>query len=322
MLDANQAVRAARRALRAVFAEDRFAIAALKDPLKSHETWVFRCKARGAGPTVVCKLSTADATGRARIRVQYDRLRSVRAHMDGGRLTVPEPLALVEAEAALLMRHVEGTTLARLLPDLPGLDEAAPYLEAAGGWLAAFQRPTLRQSVFDPKPHLNWLSKRLSGAAGQTPLVPDPERFGAAFDRLALQADACKGLPSLRCVTHRDFHLGNVIFAKDGGVCGLDLENHKEDDALRDVVSFLFDLVVRGPAGPDDFARYQAAAATFWRAYGDRTTAPAVLSWFQTFSALAAWAGLAGRADLNATRRHKLQRLQALALSPLILPDT
>jgi len=80
MLDANQAVRAARRALRAVFAEDRFAIAALKDPLKSHETWVFRCKARGAGPTVVCKLSTADETGRARIRVQYDRLRSVRAH--------------------------------------------------------------------------------------------------------------------------------------------------------------------------------------------------------------------------------------------------
>ncbi|WP_299505249.1 hypothetical protein [Cypionkella sp.] len=71
MLDADYSARAARRAMRAFMPDEDFALASLKDPTKLYDTWVFRCKIRGKHSSFVCKLSTPDDEGRAKIRNQH-----------------------------------------------------------------------------------------------------------------------------------------------------------------------------------------------------------------------------------------------------------
>ena len=149
-------------------------------------------------------------------------------------------------------------------------------------------------------------------------MIPDYEAFMEEFGKLEYAAQECQSLPSFRCITHRDFHLGNLIFGRKGVIYGIDFENKKEDVALRDVMSFLFDFVIRWHSRNPSFAEYQHTAKVFWRAYADTTTSPSVVAFFQKYTALNAWAGINVRQLEEQKERERLQVLSALAKTSLI----
>ncbi|MDZ4313027.1 MAG: aminoglycoside phosphotransferase family protein [Cypionkella sp.] len=318
MLDAAYSVKAAHRALRVFLPEEEFALASLKDPTKLYDTWVFRCKLRGKNTTFVCKLSTPDAQGRAKISNQYDRLKSTHANLKNPLLTTPQALAFVENECALIMEHVKGDSLQHLLPQFSDISEASPYLRQAGRWISSFQQSTMKSAAFDAKPHMNWLMKKLERHQEKSIVIPDYDAFMVHFHQLEQRAAEAQARPSLRCVTHRDFHLGNLIFGRKGLVYGIDFENKKEDDALRDVVSFLFDFMMKWRGNAPGIAGFQTAAAGFWEGYADHSTAPTVLEFFQKFSALNGWSGLEARKLADQNKQQRLESLKQLAETALL----
>lgn len=318
MLDADYSVKAARRALHAFLPDEEFALASLKDPTKLYDTWVFRCKTRGKNSTFVCKLSTPDAAGRAKILNQYQRLKSTHAAMKDPLLTTPQALAFVEKDCALIMQHVKGDSLQHLLPQFSNLAEASTHLKNAGRWISSFQQPTMHPAAFDAKPHMNWLLKKLQRHEEKLIVIPDHDAFMMEFHQLEQRAAAAQGLPSTRCVTHKDFHLGNLLFGRKGAVYGIDFENKKVDDALRDVISFLFDFAIKWPSSATAFDSLQTAAAAFLAGYADPATPPVVFAFFQKFSALNGWSGLNDRDLANQSKRHRLTCLKLLAQTSLL----
>ena len=318
MLDADYSVKAARRALRAFLPDEEFALASLKDPTKLYDTWVFRCKLRGKNSTFVCKLSTPDAAGRAKILNQYQRLKSTNAAMKDPLLTTPQALAFVEKDCALIMEYVKGDSLQNLLPHFANLTEASTHLQNAGRWISSFQQTTMKPAVFDAKPHMNWLLKKLTQHEEKGMLIVDYDAFMMDFHQLERRAAQAQGLPCTRCVTHRDFHPGNLVFGRKGAVYGIDFENRKEDDALRDVMSFLFDFAIKWPVHTMAFDSFQTAAAVFRKGYADHVTAPEVFEFFQKFSALNGWSGLESRNLADQNKQHRLKWLQQLAKTSLL----
>ncbi len=318
MLDADYSVKAARRALRVFLPDEDFALASLKDPTKLYDTWVFRCKQRGKNSTFICKLSTPDAQGRAKILNQYERLKSARSNLKNPRLTTPQALAFVEKDCALIMEHVKGDTLQDLLPKISQIEEANAHLGNAGRWLASFQQPTMKPAAFDTKPHMNWLLKKLKRHEENLMVIPDYDAFMVDFRHLEQLAAEVQGLPCARCVTHRDFHLGNLLIGRKGAVYGIDFENKNEDDALRDVISILFDFAIKRPANATEIEHLQTAAVAFWEGYGDHATAPLVFEFFQTFSALNGWSGLESRNLPDQGKQHRLKWFKLLAKTSLL----
>ncbi|MES2436121.1 MAG: aminoglycoside phosphotransferase family protein [Pseudomonadota bacterium] len=318
MLDADYSVKAARRALRVFLPDEDFALASLKDPTKRYDTWVFRCKVRGKQSSFVCKLGTPDATGRAKMLNQYERLKSTNAAMRDPLLTTPQALAFVEKDCALIMEYVKGDSLQNLLPQFSDIADASTHLENAGRWIASFQQPTMKPAAFDTKPHMNWLLKKLKQHDEKLIVIPEYDAFMADFHQLEQCASKAQAQSSTRCVTHKDFHLGNLLFGRKGTVYGIDFENKKEDDALRDVISFLFDFAIKSPANATASDSFQTAAAAFLGGYADHATPPAVFEFFQKFSALNAWSGLQGRNLTDQNKRYRLERLKQLAKTPLL----
>lgn len=318
MLDADYSVKAARRALRVFLPEEEFALASLKDPTKLYDTWVFRCKIRGKNSTFVCKLSTPDAAGRAKILNQYQRLKSTNAALKHPLLTTPQALAFVEKDCALIMEHVKAESLQQLLPQFSNIADASTHLQNAGRWISGFQQATIKPAAFDTKPHMNWLLKKLQRHDEKLIVIPDYDAFMVEFHQLEQCASEAQALPSTRCVTHKDFHLGNVLFGRKGAVYGIDFENKKEDDALRDVISFLFDFAIKWPVNATAFEDFQTATAAFLAGYADHATPPVVFEFFQKFSALNGWSGLEGRNLTDQNKRHRLERLKQLAKTSLL----
>lgn len=318
MLDADQGAKAALRALRMFLPDEKFALSSLKDPTKLYDTWVFRCKLRGKNQSYICKLSTPDTSGRAKILNQYERLKAIKASLDNTQLTTPEALVFFEKECALIMQDVKGASLDQLLSEFATPSDASAHLKNAGHWLSAFQAPTLKAASFDPKPHMNWVAKKIQRHAENSLVIPDYDAFIVEFCKLEQLADACQGLPSFRCITHRDFHLGNLIFGRKGVIYGIDFENKKEDEALRDVMSFLFDFIIRWRGNVPTFADFQQAAEVLWQAYADPTTSPAVFEFFQKFTALNAWSGMDARQLVGHKKRGRLRVLAMLAKTSLL----
>ncbi|OYU38644.1 MAG: hypothetical protein CFE33_15245 [Pseudorhodobacter sp. PARRP1] len=319
MLDSGYSAKAARRALHAFLPSEEFALTSLKDPTKLYDTWVFRCKVRGKNSSFVCKLSSPDAAGRSKILNQYERLKSTNADLKNPLLTAPQALAFIEKECALIMEFARGESLQDLLPQFTELADIRAHLHNAGRWLASFQQTTMKPAAFDATPHMNWLQKKLQRHAENLSEIPDYDAFMPQFHELKQLADQAQGLPATRCVTHRDFHLGNLILGRKGTVYGIDFENKKEDDALRDVMSFLYDFTMKWPDHDTPFQSFQTAAAVMWQGYGDHTTAPTVLGFFQKFSALNGWSGLDNRSLADQNRRHRLKWLKRLAETNLLV---
>ena len=193
MLDADYSIKAAHRALRTFMPEEKFALASLKDPTKLYETWVFRCKLRGKNSAFVCKPSTPDAQGRAKMLNQYERLKSTHANLKSPLLTTPQALAFVEKDCALIMEHVKGDSLQHLVPQFSGIAEASAHLRNAGRWIASFQQPMMQPAAFDAKPHMNWLSKKIKRHEEKLIVIPDYAAFMVDFhhlEQLAAQSRA------------------------------------------------------------------------------------------------------------------------------------
>lgn len=318
MLDADYSVRAARRASRMFLPGEKFAISSLKDPTRLYNTWVFRCKVRGTRSTFVCKLSTPDDLGRGKILNQYERLKSVKSGLEDPLFTTPQALAFFEKECALIMEDVVGETLLQLIPNFIDISDSNAYLRQAGRWISHFQHPTMRQTIFEPKSHTNWLRRKIQNHDTKIISIPDYADFMREFRILEELSEKAKSLPSMRCISHRDFHLGNVVFGRNGAVYGIDFENKKEDESLRDVMSFMFDLIIRWDKPVTDITQFQRAASVFWDGYSDGKTSHFVFDYFQRFSALNAWSGLGARNALSVNKLRKLEFFKMLSRTPML----
>lgn len=234
----------------------------------------------------------------ARARAQAERQRAVAMALPGG---APEVLFLDEARGVLGMDYADGPVLSALWPVLSGPERLA-RLEEAGRWLAALHATTARPHPFRPKGQIAWLNRLLDWHAEGTRAFPDPEAFQTEVAGLETMAREVRGTPARRAVTHRDLHLSNIVATK-GGLVGLDFENAKEDEPLRDLVWLLVDAMVLAPED-DDPAPLAAALA---RGYGPTGTTPEALLFLQRLFALGIWAAT----PAAPSRRHAARYLAA-----------
>lgn len=314
MLSSDQAALVAKRVMAQVLNEP-VRLVALKDASRLYETWVFRVRVKSGPGAYVCKIGPADEAGRAQMRHQHKRLCEVNGQLTNPALSAPKALEYFDNDCALVMQDVQGATLRQMIAG--GEAGLEGPLRQAGLWLAEFHRATSVQAAFEPKPHTNSLRRKIRAHREGGRQIEGFAAFVKGFRQLEALGEMARGQPCLRCVTHRDFHLGNLLFSPDGAVYGIDFENEDQDDALRDLVSYLLDLAVRYPARPADFMALRAAACQMFNAYADTVTAPVVTAYFQRFGALNVWSNLSAAKTAPAELRHRLSVMKALAEQPL-----
>lgn len=310
----------AEQALKSFRPGTEFALTSLKPAFKDHRFWVFRCEAKGKNESYACKLGKRDEAARAKLKNQYEKLLAAQKPFEHVQFSAPIPYEFLEPECALFMEDCEGSSLKSLLSGLSDISQAAPYMEKAGQWIALYQSTTTQITAFNPTPHLNWLRKKILKDEQGALIIPEQALFKKRFAELESLAEGATGQPSRNCVTHRDFHLGNLLFNDRSATYGIDFENSNEDVALRDVISFLFDFVISWDRSHLDGAADPNSALRAFRAgYADTDTADQVFSWFQKFSALNTWSNLGDQSTFSANRAHKFQWMQKFADDPRIL---
>ncbi|MGP6085623.1 aminoglycoside phosphotransferase family protein [Antarctobacter jejuensis] len=249
---------------RAVEALRRHWDGALPEALSGGGGDAFLFSAKGPCGAVVVKVWTDGARAQRQARQQRQAARA----MSQGRFRVPRIRFVDQELQALGMVRVNGRSLAALWPE-----GSAGLAEAAGGWLAVFHGLTRRDCVFDPTGQVNWLDRLMAeGAAGGRPIA-DFTGFQAAAVSARDMAPALNGLPSTRAVTHRDMTLSNLMLSGDDRVWGIDFENRREDEPLRDLFTLALDVLTLG--GDEE----QVAALV--AGYGDANTDPQVRLFLQ-----------------------------------------
>jgi aminoglycoside/choline kinase family phosphotransferase len=278
-------------------------LTALNDSGASQAGFVLRVTP-AAGGSLIAKVSAEPS----RLAAQFRRLTATHPRMKTGLLRVPEPLFHDAARGVMLMEDGWGQQAETLWRK--GGADALAAMQVAGGWLARFHALSARKAPFDPTPHLNWLERALLAQAEGHRAIPDFAALDSHLPRLHHLATVARDKAALRCITHRDFHLRNIVIRPSGRVYGLDFENEKLDDALRDPLFFLTDALIRSPSGDD----FPAAVAAFWQGYGAAPASPEVQRFFHLFQALSAWAALdESITPLGPNRRHRLHVMQRLA---------
>ena len=258
------------------------------------------------GGSLIAKVTGAPAA----LTAQARRLAATHPRMKSGLLRVPEPLLHDASLGVLLMEDGWGQRAETLWRQ--GGAPALRAMQAAGRWLHRFHGLTLRAAVFSATPHLNWLTRSLEAQAAGTRAIPDFAALSAHLPRLQALAKAADGQPSPRCITHRDFHLRNLVIRPKGRIYGLDFENDRPEDPLRDILFLLTDAGLTAPDGCD----LTAAIAAFHTAYGPLPAAPQVAEFLHLYHMLSAWAGLdESTAPLGPNRKARLRVLQRLAAS-------
>lgn len=292
-----------------------FTLTALNRQSEDQAAFVFRAT-RAGEPSLIARLS-ADP-GQIADQAAYQASVHARMGAGAGRFLVPAVTGFDAGRAILLMEDGWGQRAETLWHK--GGAAALRAMRAGGAWLARFHGLTGRKVGFNPDPHLNWLRKTLS--SGDPDRIPDLGRLQAALPELDALAESARGQPSLRCVTHRDFHLRNLVVRRNDHVYGLDFENQRRDDAVRDQVTFLTDAL-RCMPGPIDIAAMHPAAVTFLEAYGKPAAAPSVARFFQRFQSLSTWAGFdESSAPLGPNRLRSLRALQAMSGPVCLLTAT
>ena len=255
----------------------------------------------------------------ASIALAAARLAEVYPTMSAGRYRVPWLLAHDEAKGFMVMEDGRGQAAQRLY--LSGAAGAAKAVAAAGGWLARFHKPTCHMGAFNPDPHLNWLHAQSAAHLDQSRHIPEFHAFQQALTQLDTDAATARGQPVLRCVTHRDFHLRNLLIRNLGRCYGIDFENAKRDEALRDLLFFTADAAKVAPAPPT--ADSLRAIAQPLRTHYARTLGAAISRRvFQTAFALAGWASLnTAAAPLGPNRERTLAVMQTMATTDDLFAD-
>ncbi len=218
----------------------------LKPLLKPLRATPFRVSG-GAEPAVIKVWGPGNAAAAAR---QAARQAEVARLMPQGHLRVPRVLTFDAASCALLMQDAGGPDLRRALPDMP--DAAAESaLSRAAAWLQAFHALSIRAHPFRPAGHAAWLRRLVADAESGHRAMPDVAEFRSQALALEATAMALRGAPSRRCASHRDLTLGNLLTGGDDTLWGIDFENDREDELLRDRVSLALDALCFAPFGHD-----------------------------------------------------------------------
>ncbi|SNR99448.1 aminoglycoside phosphotransferase family protein [Antarctobacter heliothermus] len=241
------------------------------------------------GPILIKVWADADRAARqARRQTQVARV------LNAGDCRAPKVLFFDEPCRAMAMPTVNGTDLAALWragrEDVPGL---------SGQWLAAFHGLTRRPCPFDPTGQVNWLSRLVAAALDGQRAIPDPAGFAKVARGVQAMADGVSGCASARAVTHRDMTLSNLMLDVDGTIWGLDFENTRVDEPLRDVFTLALDLMTLGAQDGKD------AVARLVRRYGDGDSDPAVRLFLQRCFCLWVWANTP--ATPSARQLHRLE---------------
>ncbi len=295
----------ARAIARAALAQARpgvdFGLGCLKNTEQAQRAQVF-C-ACSPEERLVVKVYAPSSAEKA--RAQAARQRAVIADWPEG---APEVLFYDEARRVLGMAYADGPSLAALLPKLTA-DAAAHELEAAGRWLGRFHGLTRQAHPLRPKGQIAWLHRLLEQHESGARAFPEIDAFRDEVARLEAMFGAVRGTPSQRAVTHRDLHLANLIATHDGLV-GLDFENDKPDEPLRDLVALLIDALAL--SGDPEALEHHAAALS--KGYGPVGSTPEAVIFLQRLFALGVWANTPPEPSRRQTARY-------LAARQLLAPE-
>ncbi|GGG76770.1 hypothetical protein GCM10011415_26960 [Salipiger pallidus] len=252
---------------------------------------------------IAVKVYAPASAGKA--RAQADRQRVV---AQAG--IAPKVIFFDDARLVLGMAYVDTPNLRALWPH-QGASGQLDLLEAAGRWLRRLHDLEAQPHPFRPRGHVSWMERVLAWQADGTRNYPDAKDFAAEAEELTAMAPALRGLPAWRAVTHRDLHLSNLLATAEG-VIGLDYENAKHDEPLRDLVTLLIDAMAE--AG-DHTPRSMAAALS--KGYGAcEIPAEAVLFLQRTF-ALGEWSRTPESASVAQSARYYAARAVISADAPL-----
>lgn len=281
-LAAEKALAVAREAVGALWPETALALVPLKASLRPLRATVFRV--RGAPQPAVVKVWGPGNADRA--QAQTARQAEVAQAMSEGRWRVPGVLHFDAARLALVMTDPGGESLRTLFA------RHEPVASRAARWLAAYHGQSLRPHPFRPAGHLTWAARLAREVAEGQRTPPEPEAFAMAAAALPALARPARGTPAFRCVTHRDMTLANLVAGTDGSVWGIDFENAREDEPLRDLFTLALDLSAPTPE-PDR----PALLATLRAGYLPEVATPEARLFLQRALALGVWANTPERAS-------------------------
>ncbi|MGH1413180.1 MAG: aminoglycoside phosphotransferase family protein [Pelagimonas sp.] len=215
----------------------------------------------------------------AKAAAQASRQNTVAKAMAQGAFRAVPVLGFDPDRTALLMPDIPGNTFETIAQDRP--ETVTDLAEKAGVWLRVFHALSLRPAPFRPAGHKAWLDKLVAQTRDGQRNIPDPAHFCACAQHISNSAMHLRKRPATKAVTHRDLTFGNLILDETGTVWGIDFENDREDEPLRDVFSLGIDLHVHGSQGAFD---------TLKRAYGDTLTDPQVKAFLMSCFSLGLWA--------------------------------
>lgn len=159
---------------------------------------------------------------------------------------VSKPLFLDKEQQISIFEFANGQNLRDYLSyDCPSQKSQLVVLETAGRWLDHYHRArTTEFRTFNPRwavNHYCQIRNRIeTGKLG----VPAPGLFLKGVSKIEEEAANLKGLETVACIQHGDFHMGNLIW--DGKVLtGIDISTGHLAPVGHDVNKFLVDYVRR-----------------------------------------------------------------------------
>ncbi|EIE51947.1 hypothetical protein AL036_03845 [Salipiger aestuarii] len=303
-IDIRTARDSARLALARHCPAGRFGLGSLRNAAADRRAHVF-C---AATPDARLVVKVFAPSGGDKGRAQFARQDLVATALPG---RAPEVLFYDDELRVLGMRYVDGPSLAEIWPTLTPPEQLAK-LERAGDWLAAFHALTVAPHPFRPRGPLDWLIALAESHRQRRREIPDFAVFEQHVAELQGAFPRVRGTPSQRAILHRDLHLSNLMQTRDGLV-GLDFENNRPDEPLRDLVWLLVDAMARGdPEQPPHPAA--SALAAGYRQIAARADA---MIFIQRLVALGIWANTTTRPSQHNVARFVAARQIAGVKEPL-----
>ncbi len=233
-----------------------------------------------------------------------------RAFQVMGAARVPELLSVDEKAQSLLLRHVPGQTVqdALELADL-GLADAEDAMRRAGAWIGAFHRATRRETRrIQPDAMRRWAEEMTEQVRRRQTDVPRRDLFLKYAAEIPAFCEAARGAETPISESHGDFHLRNLILARDS-VYGVDFCETSLRPPAHDLSMFVLRYRVRF-GGPAEAAPLRA----FWEGYGGQEEVAAAFRYLLPIQLLSDWRRIPKKRDArSAGQQRQLRGLLRLA---------